>query len=58
MSFDIECTSEDGVSFPEAKTRMTILFKSTTFNWYGKSEEVSIVYKHIATLGSCENRKC
>ena len=55
MSFDIECTSEDGVSFPEAKNKNdNVIQIGSTFNWYGKSEEVSIVYKHIVTLGSCE----
>lgn len=51
-SFDIECTSEDGVSFPQPnKDGDKIIQIGTTFNYYGDPE---CFYKHIITLGSCD----
>jgi len=51
-SYDIECTSEDGVSFPQpTKDGDKIIQIGTTFNYYGDPE---CYYKHIITLGTCD----
>ena len=50
-SFDIECMSADG-SFPQPqRDGDPVIQIGTTFNYYGESE---CFYKHIVTLGECE----
>lgn len=50
-SFDIECTSEDGM-FPQAsRAGDNIIQIGTTFSRYGEDE---CYYQHVITLGSCD----
>lgn len=51
-SYDIECTSGDGKSFPqEQNDEDKVIQIGTTFNKYGESH---CFYKHIITLKSCD----
>ena len=55
MSYDIECTADDGVSFPEAKNKHdSIIQIGSTFHWHGVNEIPKIIYKHIITLKDCD----
>lgn len=51
-SFDIECYSEDGNTFPQATNDNDAIIQiATTFNRYG---EIDCFYKSILVLGSCD----
>lgn len=51
-AFDIECTSSDG-TFPQPqRDGDKVIQIGTTFSRYGEDE---CFYKHIITLGSCDN---
>jgi DNA polymerase elongation subunit (family B) len=53
-SFDIECTSCDG-GFPQyERIEDTVIQIGTTFHKYGETE---CFYRHIITLGSCDDIK-
>ena len=52
VSFDIECTSCDG-GFPQAeRIEDKVIQIGTTFHKYGETE---CFYRHIVTLGSCDD---